>query len=170
MQTQNKVRDWKFWIQKVDDLYYLCSESKGAGQLCHYYTANLCLCFRLGKVRFSREAAHIIQNRNQELASMSFLANMPKNQRYAWCKKLFFFFLNSFLCPFQDYFSSYETGQSVGGRKREDAEKNHLAHPQAELGLSHMWPVIHLLFSCISFSLSDKRSISRGNNLGKTCV
>ena len=31
-------------------------------------------------------------------------------------------------------------GQSVGGRKREDPEKNHLAHPQAELGLSHMWP------------------------------
>ena len=50
------------------------------------------------------------------------------------------FFLNSVLHPFQDYFSSYETGQSVGGRKREDPEKNHLAPPQAELGLSHMWP------------------------------
>ena len=49
-----------------------------------------------------------------------------------------FFFLNSVLRPFQDYFSSYETGQSVGGRKRENPEKNHLAHPQAELGLSHM--------------------------------
>ena len=40
--------------------------------------------------------------------------------------------------PFQDNFSSYETGQSVGGRKRENPGKNHLAHPQAELGLSHM--------------------------------
>ena len=50
------------------------------------------------------------------------------------------FFLNSVVRPFQDYFSSYETGQSVGGRKRENPEKNHLAHPQAELGLSHMWP------------------------------
>ena len=47
---------------------------------------------------------------------------------------------NSVLRPFQDYFSSYETGQSVGGRKRENPEKNHLAHPQTELGLSHMWP------------------------------
>ena len=28
-----------------------------------------------------------------------------------------FFFLNSVLRPFQDYFSSYETGQSVGGAK-----------------------------------------------------
>ena len=43
-----------------------------------------------------------------------------------------FFFLNSVLRPFQDYFSSYETGQSVGGRKRENPENNHLAHPQAE--------------------------------------
>ena len=50
----------------------------------------------------------------------------------------FFVFLNSVLRPFQDYFSSYETGQSVGGRNRENPEKNHLAHPQAELGLSHV--------------------------------
>ena len=49
-----------------------------------------------------------------------------------------FFFFNSVLRPFQDYFSSYETGQSVGGRKRENPEKNHLTHPHAELGLSHM--------------------------------
>ena len=46
------------------------------------------------------------------------------------------FFFNSVLRPFQDYFSSYETGQSVGGRKRESPEKNHLAQPQAEL-MSH---------------------------------
>ena len=45
---------------------------------------------------------------------------------------------NSVLRPFQDYFSSYETGKSVGGQKRENPEKNHLAHPLAELGLSHM--------------------------------
>ena len=29
----------------------------------------------------------------------------------------FFFFFNSVLRPFQDYFSSYETGQLVGGAK-----------------------------------------------------
>ena len=51
---------------------------------------------------------------------------------------IFFFFLNSVLRPFQDYFSSYETGQSVGGQNRENPEKNHLAYLQAELGLSHM--------------------------------
>ena len=49
------------------------------------------------------------------------------------------FFFNSVLRPFQDYFSSYETGQSVGGLKQENPKKNHLTHPQAEHGLSHMW-------------------------------
>ena len=47
---------------------------------------------------------------------------------------------NSVLRPFQDYFSSYKSGQSVGGRKREIPEKKHLTHPQAEVGLSHMLP------------------------------
>ena len=32
----------------------------------------------------------------------------------------FFFFLIRFNVPFQDYFSSYETGQSVGGAKTEE--------------------------------------------------
>ena len=54
--------------------------------------------------------------------------------------RFFIFFLNSVLRPFQDYFSSYEMGQSVGGAKTENPEKNHLTHLQAELGLSHMRP------------------------------
>ena len=67
------------------------------------------------------------------------------------------------LRPFQDYFSSYETGQSVGGAKRENPAKNHLAQPQAELGLSHMWPergsmitMIHIIRKtcpCIEYPL-----------------
>ena len=61
---------------------------------------------------------------------------------YVLLNVFFFFFFNSVLRPFQDYFSSYETGQSIGGAKTGDQnpEKNHLTHPQAELGLSHMWP------------------------------
>ena len=54
-----------------------------------------------------------------------------------------FYFMNSVLRPFQDYFSSYETDQSLGGRKRrkrEDPDKNHLAHPKKEFRFSHMWP------------------------------
>ena len=50
------------------------------------------------------------------------------------------FFLIQLYVPFKIINSSYETGQSVCGRKWENPEKNHLAYPQAELGLSHMWP------------------------------
>ena len=54
----------------------------------------------------------------------------------------FFFFLIQFYVPFKIISAHMRrTHQSVGGRKRENPEKNHLAHPQAELGLSHMWPV-----------------------------
>ena len=35
------------WIQKVEELYYPCSENKGAYQLRSYCEADLCLCFRL---------------------------------------------------------------------------------------------------------------------------
>ena len=55
----------------------------------------------------------------------------------------FFFFLNSVLCPFQDYFSSYETGQLVGGGKREHRANNHLAHPRACLTCGQCWARTH---------------------------
>ena len=66
-------------------------------------------------------------------------ASRKQTENRVWgCQWNQIFFFNSVLRPFQDYFSSYETGQLVGGQKRENPEKNHLAHPQAELGLSHM--------------------------------
>ena len=37
-------------------LYYLCSENKGADQLCSYCMADLRLCFRIGKILFSHDA------------------------------------------------------------------------------------------------------------------
>ena len=51
---------------------------------------------------------------------------------------------NLVLRPYQDYFSSYAMGRSVGGATMgESREKRpgRLAHPQAELGLSHMCPM-----------------------------
>ena len=69
---------------------------------------------------------------------------------------------NSVLRPFQDYFSSFETGQSVGGRKRENPEKNHLAHPQAELGLSHIF-FFFFFYRLLSRSISDHYPRSCGN-------
>ena len=52
---------------------------------------------------------------------------------------LLFFFLNSVLRPFQDYFSSYETGQSVGGAKMgEPREKT------PDTPASRTWLVSHV--------------------------
>ena len=45
----NMARGMKFHIQKVEGLYYPCSENKGADQLCGYREADLRLCFRIYK-------------------------------------------------------------------------------------------------------------------------
>ena len=47
VQAQKMARDWKFWIKKVEELYYPCSENKGADQLRSYCEADLRLCFRI---------------------------------------------------------------------------------------------------------------------------
>ena len=47
---QNMARSLKFWIYVEEELYYLKSENKFTDQLCSYYcTADLHLCFRMGK-------------------------------------------------------------------------------------------------------------------------
>ena len=43
------VRGLKFCINEEEELYYLCSESKGADQLRGYREADLRLCFRICK-------------------------------------------------------------------------------------------------------------------------
>ena len=45
IQAKKIARAWKFWIYKVDELYYPCSENKGADQLRVYCEADLHLCF-----------------------------------------------------------------------------------------------------------------------------
>ena len=49
VQLQKMARGLKFRIQEVEGLYYLCSENKGADQLCGYREADLRLCFRICK-------------------------------------------------------------------------------------------------------------------------
>ena len=46
------ARGWKFYIKKVEELYYPCSENKGADQLRSYCEADLRLCFRINKMLF----------------------------------------------------------------------------------------------------------------------
>ena len=45
VQSQKMVSGWKFWIYKVEELYYPCSENNGADQLRNYCEADLRLCF-----------------------------------------------------------------------------------------------------------------------------
>ena len=40
----------------------------------------------------------------------------------------------------EDYFTHFEPSQSLGGAKTGDPREKPPAHPQAQLGLSHMWP------------------------------
>ena len=60
VQAQKMAGDGKFWIQKVEELYYPCSENKGADQLRGYREADLHLCFCLCRLLFSHEAAHLL--------------------------------------------------------------------------------------------------------------
>ena len=53
------ARGLKFHIKEVEELYYLCSENKGADQLRGYHEADLRLCFRIcKKLVFSRRGSH----------------------------------------------------------------------------------------------------------------
>ena len=47
VQLQKQVRSLKFWSSVEEELYYPCSENKGADQLRGYREADLRLCFRL---------------------------------------------------------------------------------------------------------------------------
>ena len=53
---------------------------------------------------------------------------------------LFLFYYYSVLRPFQDYFSSNETGQSVGGAKTGEPREKPPDTPASRTNLSHMWP------------------------------
>ena len=52
---------------------------------------------------------------------------------------LFFFFQDSVLRPFKDYFIHIETSQSVGGAKMGVSQEKPPTYPQIKLDLSHMW-------------------------------
>ena len=49
----------KFRIYKVEGLYYICSENKGADQLRGYRGADLHHCFRICRTLFSHDGAHV---------------------------------------------------------------------------------------------------------------
>ena len=51
--------------------------------------------------------------------------------------KKYIYFLIQFYVPFKIISCHMRRANQSVGRKRENPEKNHLTHPQAELGLSH---------------------------------
>ena len=53
--------------------------------------------------------------------------------------RFFFFYYLGFTAR-KDYFTHFELSQSLGGAKTGDPREKPLDRPQAELGLSHMWP------------------------------
>ena len=59
VQLQKMARGLKFRIWKVEGLYYLCSENKGADQLRGYREADLRFFFAYAKCWFSHDAAQI---------------------------------------------------------------------------------------------------------------
>ena len=54
-----KIARGMFRIKEVEGLYCLCSENKGADQLCNYCAAGLQFVFVYVKSRFSHDAAHL---------------------------------------------------------------------------------------------------------------
>ena len=60
IQSQKMARDWKNLIEKVEELYYPCSENTDSDQLCGYHGTDLCLWFCIyADSSFSHEVAQI---------------------------------------------------------------------------------------------------------------
>ena len=60
VQLKEMARSLKFRTQKVEGIYYFCSENKGADQLRGYREADLRLCFRIYAKRWlSHDAAQL---------------------------------------------------------------------------------------------------------------
>ena len=122
-------------IDVLDDILYADDKDKGNGEEYQLIGINA-WCNR--STWITCDSYDLTFNKKDKCCAPIGTGKLYNNPRITTNGQMLF---NSVLRPFQDYFSSYETGQSVGGRKREIPEKKHLAHPQAEVGLSHMLPV-----------------------------
>ena len=72
----------KFRIKEVEGLYYLCSEIKGADQLGGYREADLHLCFRICKNRFSHDAAQKVRASDNKINGGSYFCSNAINMVY----------------------------------------------------------------------------------------
>ena len=54
------VEGWTFWVKVEEEWFYdLSSQNNDADQLCNCCLSDLRLSFRIGKIRFSRDVAHL---------------------------------------------------------------------------------------------------------------
>ena len=67
VKPQKMVRGLKFKIYEVEGILYLDSESKGADQLHSYCAADLRLCFRICKNRFSHDGSQYTYTINSSM-------------------------------------------------------------------------------------------------------
>ena len=57
VQAQKMARGWKFWIEKVEEFYYLCSKNKGADEVPVTVKLICAFVFAYTKCRFSHDTA-----------------------------------------------------------------------------------------------------------------
>ena len=121
-------------IDVLDDILYADDKDKGNGEEYQLIDINA-WCNR--STWITCDSYDLTINKKDKCCAPIGTGKLYNNPRIITNGQILF---NSVLRPFQDYLSSYETVQSVGGRKREIPEKKHMAHLQAEVGLSHKLP------------------------------
>ena len=95
------ARSLKFRIQKVEGLYYPCSENKGADQLRGYREVDLRLCFRICKKPvFSRCGSYVTSLERRKICFCHMLASVDTDQSSNLCSltSAFVFHCNDNTC------------------------------------------------------------------------
>ena len=103
------ARGLKFRIKKVEGLYYLCSENKGADQLRGHHEADLRLCFRICKKPvFSRRSSNKIVTENRDTKQQ--LESKPVNTYFMHSCKAFYLLAFQFKDSFMKLVETVQSG------------------------------------------------------------
>ena len=87
VQQQKMARDLKFQVWEEEELYYLCSNKKGAYQLteadlifCRIWLVDLCLCFRICKkqVFFTTQLICVCMFQERERKQLEVICLIPE--------------------------------------------------------------------------------------------
>ena len=97
-----KARSLKFRNYKEEEVYYPCSENKGADQLCGYRKADLRLCFRIPRLRPINECLSMSEVNRHDQSICTIKGTILVKGRQFWSRGD-----NNKHCSYQDrnYFS-----------------------------------------------------------------